>query len=162
MKTMNLAAGEVLARAKERGYSPQEIKPCVIRVLPGDRWIVDVESPHYPHPRAGGPIATSAPHKTSVSPHKARQVLGVGGWAKKILSLFGIKALEACSCNKRALQMDAWGIVGCAANHRQIVQWFGEEASRRRLPYFSTAGYAVLGAALSCAVIQQLVLGTKK
>lgn len=155
MRKMNLAAAEVIARAEQRGYTLAEIQPCVLERLPGNRWLVDVDSHYYPHPKDKRPPLFSTPPPP---PPPA----GPGTEAKRILSRFGIHTTTACSCNKRARQMDDWGIAGCLARRREIVQWFGEEAQKRRLRYCVAAGYAVLFLALVLAACRPVFLGTKK
>lgn len=144
MRRMNLAASEVIARAEQRGYTLAEIQPCILEKLPGDRWLVDVDSHFYPHPKDKRPPLMAAAPAPS----------GPGTEVKRILKRFGITASSGCSCNKRAQQMDAWGVVGCLAHHREIVAWFGEEARKRRLRYWPVMGYWLLGAAVVMAAVR--------
>lgn len=147
MRKMNLAAAEVIARAEQRGYTLAEIQPCILERLPGNRWLVDVDSHYYPHPKDKRPPLFSTPPPPA-------EPAGPGTEVKRILSWFGIHTTTACSCNKRAKQMDAWGIAGCLAHRREIVQWFGEEAKKRRLRYWPIMGYCLLGAAVVMAAIK--------
>lgn len=150
MSRMNLAAADVLARAAQRGYTAKQIEPCIVARLPGDRWLVDVDSPHYPHAR------------DRVASRRPATPAGPGTEVKRILGWLGIQTSAACSCNKRAAQMDQWGTAGCLARRREIVQWFGEESQKRRLRYCVAAGYAVLFLALVLAACRPVFLGTKK
>jgi hypothetical protein len=50
MKVMNLAARDVLARARQRGYSEESVRGCILEDR-GARWIVDVDHPAYPRAR---------------------------------------------------------------------------------------------------------------
>lgn len=53
---------------------------------------------------------------------------GPGTELKKILHSLGINPSPECSCNRRAMQMDAWGADGCEApeNFATIVGWLKE------------------------------------
>lgn len=60
---------------------------------------------------------------------------GAGTELKKLLRLVGIHATRNCSCNAKALTMDARGTEWCAENIETIVGWLKEEAGKRGLPF---------------------------
>lgn len=96
---MILHIKDVLARARERGYDPAGIKPCLTVDL-GDGWYdVDVHHPAYPHRR------------DAVTP-----AIGLGDYIKAGLSALGItearvsKAIgRPCGCSERAKKLNAIG-----------------------------------------------------
>lgn len=73
---------------------------------------------------------------------------GPGTELKALLKYFGIVATPGCSCNKRAAAMDENGPDWCEANIDQIDQWLAEEAKKRKLPYLSLAGKALIRMAI--------------
>ena len=125
MKKMNLSASGVLLRARQRGYSEESIRGCIVKDM-GDRWIVDIDHPAYPkgpnHPAPTLPPPPPEPH-------------GPGTELKKLLKLVGITAAPGCSCNRRAKIMDEKGCEWCKENIETIVDWLGEEAAKRKLPF---------------------------
>lgn len=73
---------------------------------------------------------------------------GPGTQLKAMLSRIGIVASENCSCNKRAAIMDERGCDWCEQNIDQIDGWLAEEAKKRKLPYLSLAGRALIHMAI--------------
>ncbi len=124
MKRMNLAASEVLLRARQRGYSEESIRGCILAEK-GDRWIVDIDHPAYPRGK-------NHPEPTLLLPPPPA---GPGTELKKLLKLVGITANPNCSCNRRARVMDEKGCEWCRENIETIVDWLGEEAAKRKLPF---------------------------
>jgi hypothetical protein len=51
---------------------------------------------------------------------------GPGTELKSLLSEMGIEPPKDCDCNKKAAQMDIWGVVGCKQNFDTIVKWMQE------------------------------------
>jgi len=51
---------------------------------------------------------------------------GPGTELKRLLATLGIAPGPNCQCNKRAREMDAWGVAGCRENKNTIVQWMRE------------------------------------
>ena len=78
----------------------------------------------------GAPVEPQA--TASAPPARAS---GPGTELKKLLGRFGIKSTPNCSCNARAAQMDVWGPDECERRLDEIVDWLGEEAQRRKLPF---------------------------
>lgn len=71
---------------------------------------------------------------------KAKNVSeGAGTELKKLLRMIGITASSNCSCNSKALTMNARGPEWCASNMETIVEWLHEEARKRHLPFIKTA-----------------------
>jgi hypothetical protein len=67
---------------------------------------------------------------------------------KALLAKIGIVASPTCSCNKRAKIMDEKGCDWCAENIDEIDRWLAEEAKKRKLPYLSLAGKALIHLAI--------------
>lgn len=73
---------------------------------------------------------------------------GPGTQLKSLLRRIGIVASANCSCNKRAAIMDERGCDWCEQNIDQIDGWLAEEAKKRKLPYLSMAGRALINMAI--------------
>jgi len=120
------------ARCRERGYTLDEVMPCVISQN-GDEWAIDVDHPAYPrHPRPGfeppPPVAETPTH-------------GPGTELSKLLKRFGIEPTPTCSCRAKAAEMDAWGCDECSKPERieEVVAVMREEAKARGLPFVDMA-----------------------
>jgi hypothetical protein len=125
------------ARCTERGYTLEEVMPCVFS-QDGDEWTIDTESEFYPRvSRLPGP----APMPTS----------GPGTELKKLLAKVGITATPDCSCNARAAEMDRQGVEWCEANIDTIVGWLREQATARGLPFLDIAGRLLVRRAIQNA-----------
>lgn len=112
-------------RCKERGYNLEDVMPCVVR-QEGNLWFIDETHPSYPHPK-----------KPCIA----------GTELKAMLSWLGIKATKGCKCGDRAAQMDSSGCQWIKDNVEEVVGWLEEEAKKRGMPFFRTAGkYLVLRA----------------
>lgn len=97
---MKLRLHDVLFRAAQRGYTADEIRPCLTEDL-GDGWYeVDIDHPAYPRtPRPG-----------------YTPPMGLGDMVKAGLSAFGIteervsKAIgKPCGCSERAKKLNELG-----------------------------------------------------
>lgn len=91
----------------------------------------------------------------SAGPNDAREALVAamsrprpGTELKSLLRKIGIVAKPGCSCNKRAQAMDEKGCDWCEENIDLIDSWLAEEAKRRKLPYLSVAGKALIRMAI--------------
>jgi hypothetical protein len=118
------------ARCQERGYTIDEVMPCVVS-QDGDEWTIDVDHPAYP--RLAKPVFVS----------RTLAFLSgclAGTALKSLLASFGIAASPNCSCNARAAVMDRQGCDWCEANLDTIVGWLREEATKRGLPFLDAAG----------------------
>jgi hypothetical protein len=119
------------ARCCERGYTLDEVMPCVA-AQDGDQWTIDVDHPAYPrHTKPG--FEPPQPEPPAPPP-------GPGTELKKLLAKVGIIAAPNCSCNARAAEMDARGCDWCEENIDTIVGWLREEATKRGLPFLDAAG----------------------
>jgi hypothetical protein len=125
------------ARCSERGYTLDEVMPCVVS-QDGDEWTIDVEHPAYPRvSRLPEPVAPPA--------H------GPGTQLKSLLARIGLTASPDCSCNARAAEMDRQGVEWCDANLDTIVGWLREQAEARGLPFLDIAGRMLVRRAIANA-----------
>lgn len=125
----------LMFRCAERGYSIEEVMPCVI-LQDGDNWTVDTSHPSYP----------SAPKSQKIEISG-----GAGTELKKLLKLIGITASPTCSCNARAKTMDENGIQWCEDNKDTIIEWLQEEANKRNLPFSHIGAKIILNLAIKKA-----------
>jgi hypothetical protein len=125
------------ARCSERGYTLDEVMPCVIS-QDGDEWTIDVDHPAYPRVSR---LPEPAPIPTS----------GPGTELKKLLARVGITATPDCACNARAAEMDRQGVEWCEANIDTIVGWLREQAEARGLPFLDVAGRLLVRRAIQNA-----------
>lgn len=89
----------------------------------------------------------------SSGPLPARESLvlalsGPGTELKALLKTIGITATPGCACNQRAAAMNERGCDWCEQNIDQIDSWLAEEAKKRKLPYLSLAGKALIRMAI--------------
>lgn len=125
----------LIFRCAERGYSIEEVMPCVV-AQNGDNWTIDTSHTSYPSSPKSQKIETSC---------------GVGTELKKLLKLMGITASPTCSCNARAKTMDDNGIQWCEDNKATIVEWLQEEANKRNLPFSHIVAKIMLNLAIKKA-----------
>ena len=125
------------ARCVERGYTLDEVLPCVVRQV-GDEWTIDTESEFYPR-------VSRLQQPAPVPAH------GPGTELKKLLARVGITATPDCSCNARAAEMDRQGVDWCEANLDTIVGLLREQAQARGLPFLDLAGRVLVRRAISNA-----------
>lgn len=118
------------ARCTERGYTLDEVMPCVV-AQNGDEWTIDVDHSAYPRtPKPGH----EPPQPVPPPAH------GPGTELKKLLAKVGITATPDCWCNDRAAEMNSRGCDWCEANVDTIVGWLREQAHARGLPFLDAAG----------------------
>lgn len=130
------------ARAKGRGYSLDEVMPCVV-AQDGDRWTIDVDHPAYPrHPKPG----FSTPLPAAIRP-------GPGTELSRLLKRFGIEPTPTCACRAKAAEMDAWGPDECERPERieEVVAVMREEANARGLPFLDAVGRLLVRRAIKNA-----------
>ena len=125
------------ARCTERGYTLDEVMPCVVS-QDGDQWTIDVEHAAYPR-------ASRLPLPVAPPAH------GPGTEVKKLLARVGIAATPDCACNARAAEMDRQGVEWCEANIDTIVGWLREQAEARGLPFLDLAGRLLVRRAIQNA-----------
>jgi hypothetical protein len=129
----------LIARCQERGYSLEEVMPCVVRQIDKDLWVIDEDHPSYPHSREPKPLQCLA-----------------GTELKKLLKRIGITAAPNCSCNARANVMDQMGCQWVKDNVDTVVDWLEEEAKKRGLPFVKMAGRALVLLAVRLAETKML------
>lgn len=129
---MMLATAEQLQeRCNQRGYSLEEVMPCVV-AQDGHQWTIDVDHPAYPrHPKPG-----------FTTPLTAVPTHGPGTELSKLLKRFGIEPTPTCQCRAKAAEMDAWGPDECERPERieEVVAVMREEAKARGLPFLDAVG----------------------
>ena len=128
------------ARCRERGYTLQEVMPCVVSE-DGDMWTIDETHWSYPA-RARAGSSASIPEG------------GPGTELKALLKYIGITATPNCSCNARARAMDeneyrepGW----CEANMDTILDWLKEQADARGLPFLRVGAKILVKRAIASA-----------
>jgi len=129
------------ARCFERGYSLDEVMPCVVE-KDGDMWTIDPDHHSFPrHPRPGFALPQPAP----VAPAH-----GPGTELSKLLKRFGIKPTPTCPCRDKAAEMDAWGADECSKPERieEVVAVMREEAKARGLPFIDAVGQMLVKRAI--------------
>ena len=116
------------ARCTERGYTLDEVLPCVV-AQDGDEWTIDTESEFYPR-------VSRLPEPPAPPTH------GPGTELSKLLKRFGIEPTPTCSCRAKAAQMDAWGPDEASKPERidEVVAVMRAEAEARGLPFLDMAG----------------------
>jgi hypothetical protein len=127
------------ARCVERGYTLDEVMPCVV-AQDGDEWTIDVD--HSAYPRVSR-LPEPAPIPTS----------GPGTELSKLLKRFGISPTPTCACRAMQQQMDAWGCDEASKPERieEVVKVMREEAAARGLPFLDIAGRMLIKRAIANA-----------
>lgn len=129
------------ARCVERGYTLDEVMPCVVS-QDGDEWTIDTESEFYPRtPKPGHEPPQPVEQPTD----------GPGTELKRLLARVGITATPDCSCNARAAEMDRQGVEWCEENIETIVGWLREQAHARGLPFIDAVGRMLVRRAIKNA-----------
>ena len=115
------------ARCRERGYTLDEVLPCVVS-QDGDEWTIDTESEFYP--------------RVSRLPEPAPLSHGPGTELSKMLKRLGINPTPTCQCRAMSQKMDAWGCDECERPERiaEVVAVMRAEATARGLPFIDIAG----------------------
>jgi len=129
----------LVERCAERGYTLDEVMPCVVS-QDGDEWTIVAESEFYPRvPRLPVPVAIAAS--------------GPGTELSKLLKRFGIEPTPTCACRAKAAQMDQWGPDECSKPERidEVVAVMRAEAEARGLPFLDLAGRLLVRRAISNA-----------
>jgi hypothetical protein len=123
------------ARCLERGYTLDEVMPCVV-AQDGDQWTIDVDHPAYPrHPKPGFAPPQPQPAQPSHGPGTELKAL-LAGWP------FRIVATPDCKCTSRAAYMDEKGCDWCESPEgmAEIMGFLREAAEERGLPFLDAAG----------------------
>jgi hypothetical protein len=137
-------------RCKSRGYTLDEVMPCVV-AQDGDQWTIDVDHPAYPrHPKPGfvAPQPTPQPALQAI-PH------GPGTELKSLLAgwPFRIVATPDCKCTSRAAYMDEKGCDWCESDEgmAEIMGFLRESAEERGLPFVDIAARLLVRRAIANA-----------
>ncbi|NBX24251.1 MAG: hypothetical protein EBR52_09180 [Microbacteriaceae bacterium] len=132
------------SRCFERGYTIDEVMPCVV-ARDGDIWTINIDHPAYPrHPKPGFELPTPPP---------APLPSGPGTELSKLLKRFGIEPTPTCQCRAKAAEMDAWGPDECEKPERieEVVAVMRAEAEARGLPFLDVAGRMLVRRAIKNA-----------
>jgi hypothetical protein len=122
-------------RCRERGYTLDEVMPCVVS-QDGDEWTIDVDHPAYPrHSKPGFVPPQPEPLPPPHGPGTELKAL-LAGWP------FRIVATPDCKCTSRANYMDAKGCDWCESEEgmAEIMGFLREAAEERGLPFLDAAG----------------------
>ena len=133
---------QLTAICRHRGYTLEQVQHCILSEE-GSKITIDETHPAYPIRRKPGFVQPQT--KTSLPLAATR---GPGTEMKALLSRIGITSSPTCSCNKRAKIMDEKGCDWCAEHVDEIDGWLAEEAKKRKLPYLSLAGKALIHLAI--------------
>jgi hypothetical protein len=127
------------ARCRERGYTLDEVMPCVVSQN-GDEWTIDTESEFYPR-------VSRLPEPAATPTH------GPGTELSKLLKRLGIEPTPTCQCRAKAAEMDAWGPDECSRPERidEVVAVMRAEAEARGLPFLDLAGRLLVRRAIANA-----------
>jgi hypothetical protein len=93
-------------------------------------------------PRAAPPLPWQSPS-------------GPGAELTKLLATVGIHYTAGCKCRDRSKKMDAMGVQWCRDNIDTIVDWMGEEAKKRHLPFMRIAAKLMAKRAIRRAAVAQ-------
>jgi hypothetical protein len=118
------------ARCRERGYTLDEVMPCVV-AQDGDEWTIDVGHPAYPRqPKPGFVPPQPRPLPLSHGPGTELKSL-LANWPLRIV------ATADCKCTSRANYMDAKGCDWCESPQgmAEIMGFLRESAEERGLPF---------------------------
>ena len=139
-------------RCVQRGYSIEEVMPCVVDKLEDDIWVIDVDHHSYPKfPRHN----FADPQYKKVKVESLDLGEGVGTELKKLLSWMNIEATPNCTCNQKAKFINNKGIEWCKEHVDVICSWLKEEAVKRKLPFFNYGAKKLINFAISRAERKQ-------
>jgi hypothetical protein len=130
------------ARCRERGYTLDEVMPCVVS-QDGDQWTIDVDHPAFPRVSR----LPERPQPPAPPGH------GPGTELSKLLKRFGIEPTPTCACRAKAAEMDAWGPDECEKPERiaEVVAVMRAEAEARGMPFLDVAGRLLVRRAIANA-----------
>jgi len=134
------------ARCRERGYTLDEVIPCVV-AQNGDEWTIDVHHWAYPrHSKPGFVPPQTEPVPPSYGPGTELKTL-LAGWP------FHIVSSPDCKCNQRARYMDEKGCDWCESPEGmvEIMGFLREAAEERGLPFLDVAGRMLVRRAIANA-----------
>lgn len=117
---------DLMERATERGYYPEEVMPCICERRNRSSIVVDTDHPAYPRKVRHGP----------------------GTVLKALLRRLGFQHEPGCQCNSHVKQMNLWGPDGCERNIDIISGWLEAEANKRGIPYLNSLGKVLISASI--------------
>lgn len=145
----------LISRCIQRGYSLEEVMPCVVQQGEDNIWTIDVDHPAYPDKNKENFEHPSHRIMRDIKEGKIKNDIeigeGVGTELKKLLSWMNIKPKANCSCNKKARLMNDNGIQWCKENQDTICKWLQDEATKRKLPFFKYGAMKIIKMAISRA-----------
>jgi hypothetical protein len=98
---MKLHATDVMARCVERGYSWEEIAPCLTQDLGGGWFEVNVDHPAYPRTQRPG----TTPPKAGLGDMVASALTAIGITKERVALVVG----GDCGCTKRQEKLNELG-----------------------------------------------------
>lgn len=98
---MRLHAKDVMFRCAQRGYSWDEIKPCLLKDFGGGWYDVDVEHPAYPRQQKAG----TEPPKMGLGDMVAAGLSAIGITKERVSAIAG----GDCGCQKRQEALNEFG-----------------------------------------------------
>jgi len=98
---MRLHAKDVMVRCVQRGYSWDEITPCLTQDLGGGWYEVDVDNPAYPRTQRPG----TEPPKAGLGDIVASALTAIGITKELVSAVVG----GDCGCSKRQEQLNELG-----------------------------------------------------
>ena len=104
-----------------------------------------------PEDGSTAPADPAGPQLETRAMHIPGQSGGAGTELKALLALVGITSTPTCKCNARAKEMDVRGVKWVEENKPTVLAWLKEEAERRKLPFFATAGRMLIKRAIENA-----------
>jgi hypothetical protein len=133
MKVLSLSSLQRTAARRPEGYLQDVLSHASVEgdvvTMPREAYLSLVRK--YRSPNSAKRVAVP-PKPTQLPPAPS----GPGTELKALLKdWLGIQASPNCSCNARARQMDEWGPDLCEQNLPTIVDWLGEQAAARKLPF---------------------------
>jgi hypothetical protein len=133
------------ARCRERGYTIEEVMPCVI-AQDGDQWTIDVDHAAYPQEPKLGFEPPPPPEPQPHGPGTELKAL-LAGWP------FRLVATPDCKCTSRAAYMDEKGCDWCESEEgmAEIMAFLREAAEERGLPFLDAAARLLVRRAIANA-----------
>lgn len=118
-------------------YSLDQCRLCYLAAHDGAyRLLWGMEGPATHEPRA---------RLQPTSPATPVPDVGPGKELKLLLAAIGITTQTGCDCNKKAAQMNQWGVEGCRQHRDEIAGWLRDNAAKRGwMDKFQAAAWAAI------------------
>ena len=151
---MKLRAFDVAFRAVQRGYTLDEIRPCLTQDLGGGFFDVDVDHAAYPRVARDGYTMPAGARDAAIAMlvelgiSQPDPAVRPGRELKAILKdWLGIEATPTCSCNAMSLRMDSLGPDWCEGEGMaSILEVMRDEHAKRRADGRTILPWTDLGA----------------